>query len=102
MDALSDAARQLADAVLTEITAGATHRNRWLNAARMHLIEARFAIEKARGEDDDLGRFRASFKTDAEWQAAMDRADELEAQGMRNRAWRVRRNLDELWQDAGN
>lgn len=94
---LIEAAMQLADAINAALTAARTPRNRWLEAARMHVIEARFAIEKSRGEDADLEQFRASFASDADWQNAMERADQLEAQGMRNRAWRVRRNLDDLW-----
>lgn len=102
MDTLVDLLAQLARDIEAVIEDTQTHRGRWLAAARLHVLEARFAVEKSRGEDGDLGRFRASFSNDTDWQAAMERADELEAQGMRNRAWRVRRNLDETWPAPGN
>lgn len=38
--------------------------------------------------------YRRYFDTEQEYRAAMDKADALEMRGLKNRAWRVRLNLD--------
>ena len=38
--------------------------------------------------------YRRYFKSEQEYLDAMERADTLEKKGLKNRAWRVRLNLD--------
>jgi len=38
--------------------------------------------------------YRRYFDTEEKYEAAMEKADALESKGLKNRAWRVRLNLD--------
>ena len=38
--------------------------------------------------------YRRYFDTEEEYSAAMEKADALEKRGLKNRAWRVRLNID--------
>lgn len=42
----------------------------------------------------DRVEYRRYFKSEEEYTDAMEKADALERKGLRNRAWRVRLNLD--------